>query len=386
MLNYRLGFNSSLTPDYSKSDGIILVDSNNIKHVDLFSNFSSLPFGHNFPPLIEFLDLYKPLLSERVPICAFNQHFVDRFTCAFSKLLPSSFCNISFAENGGMAVEQVIKSFLYLSYISEKKVVFYVFEGSYHGIVGLSSCLTRAAIPSSERLKYLPQSNLEVRCITDLCTFESLNIDSDADNVFFAEPIRCTMGDNPLSKSSINLLRDVSLYKNCYVVYDEIQSGFFSTLNTWAHESFSLPTPDVVIFGKRSQICGFASSNILSSVFADNSPKILSSTFDGSLLDFTTGFFFSQYLPKFISSNKENLELLSSELASLLKITLNAVSFRSFGTLIALVFIDQSCMLNASSFLTSRRILHNPTYPNTIRFRIPFNFSSSDIHLLEELI
>ena len=59
MLETYLGFNNPLTPKYKKSNGIFLIDSDNNKWLDLFSNYSSLPLGHNFPDSQWYKDTYQ---------------------------------------------------------------------------------------------------------------------------------------------------------------------------------------------------------------------------------------------------------------------------------------------------------------------------------------
>ena len=91
-------------------------------------------------------------------------------------------------------------------------------------------------------------------------------------------------------------------------MYDEIQSGFYATFEPWGYKYLGLPDPDVIVFGKRLQVCGFSCNSSLEVAFSSSSPKILSSTFDGSPLDFKRGSFLLDYTPDFIKAHKKQLK------------------------------------------------------------------------------
>ena len=54
MLKTHLGFNNNLQPDLSLSKGIKLIDNNGNEWIDIFANYSSLPFGHNYKPIQDY--------------------------------------------------------------------------------------------------------------------------------------------------------------------------------------------------------------------------------------------------------------------------------------------------------------------------------------------
>ena len=193
----------------------------------------------------------------------------------------------------------------------------------------------------------------------------------------FVEPIRCTAGDLELEPSHVSVISSFSNHPSSYLVYDEIQSGFYATLTTWSFHTFLLP--DVLIFGKRLQVCGFACSDVLESVFTPDSPKLLSSTFDGSPLDLVRGLFLLEYTPSFIKSNLLPLQNNISLFADYCRDLFSPSDISIHGCLMALRFDNPSDCLNASSVLYRHNVLHNLTPPASIRFRFPYNLSSSDI-------
>ena len=385
MLQTKLGFNSNISPIYSQSHGLHLIDSHGIDYFDLFLNFSSLPFGHNFPPLDSFIKSNISSLSERPPLCAFTLQEVSNFASKFETLSFPSSKFLSFAENGGLAIEQVVKSFLYISTITGKAVNFYTFENSYHGIVGYSSFLTASAGSASSRLSFLPSSNINVTCISESTLISGFEIPSDTLNVLFVEPIRCTSGDLCLSENMIDLVNLFNEHQSSYIVYDEIQSGFYSTLHPWAYMYFNLPSPDVLVFGKRLQICGFIASSIFDCVFSSEAPKLLSSTFDGSILDILKATFLLDFTPSYVESHRSSLTDVISSFRDFLVDFLSPTSSSLYGCLLSLYFSDQTHAFNASSLLTSKNILHNYTPPHFIRFRFPYNVASTDFACFKTL-
>ena len=384
-MNTHLGFNNELQPDLSLSTGIKLIDEKGNQWIDIFGNYSSLPFGHNYQPIKDhFIEKYY-LFSERSPLCAFNHSEVDLFSNELKNIVGNKFQNISFAENGGLANEQIIKSFLYKGFIEKKKVKFFVIGGSYHGIAGLSLNLTKIANSAFNRTNFIEDSNnLEVELLDD--KNDDYVFDKNNLNVFFVEPLKCTKGDESLSQEIIYKIRNFKQNANCFLVYDEIQTGLYPLLNMWGYQYFNLPEPDIISFGKRFQVSGFISNESLALVFNNDSPKILSSTFDGSLIDLTRGTFLIKHTKDYVENNKDRILKNLNHLEEILLNSLDKYEFKLsiFGTYISIKFKHDFQMNEYSEFLTKKMILHNPTLPRSIRLRPPLNISSEDIELLTD--
>ncbi len=381
----HLGFNNVLQPDLSLSKGIKLIDKKGNQWIDIFGNYSSLPFGHNYQPIKDHFIEKSYLFSERSPLCAFNHSEVDLFSKELKNIVGNKFQNISFAENGGLANEQIIKSFLYKGFIEKKKVKFFVIAGSYHGIAGLSLNLTKIANSAFNRTNFIEDStNLEVELL-DNKSHEYL-LDKNYLNVFFVEPLKCTKGDESLSNEIIHKIKNFKQNSNCFLVYDEIQTGLYPLLKMWGYQYFNLPEPDIITFGKRFQVSGFISNESLELVFNNDSPKILSSTFDGSLIDLTRGTFLIKHTNDYIETNKNRIMKNLNDLKENLLHSLDKYEFKIsiFGTYMSIKFKHDFQMNEYSSFLTKKMILHNPTPPRSIRLRPPLNISSEEIEFLSD--
>ena len=96
-------------------------------------------------------------------------------------------------------------------------------------------------------------------------------------------------------------LRDISDENDIILIYDEVQTGVGVTGKMWAHQHFSTGVctsncncgdglsakPDIISFGKKTQVCGVAASTrfdeVEGNVFRESSR--INSTWGGSLVD-----------------------------------------------------------------------------------------------------
>ena len=114
------------------------------------------------------------------------------------------------------------------------------------------------------------------------------------------EPIQGEGGDNHFSKEFLIKLKELSLENDFLLIHDEVQTGVGITGKMWAHQRFrgsnkSLKSenfdqsliPDVMSFGKKTQVCGVLAGERLNEVenhvFHESSR--INSTFGGNLVD-----------------------------------------------------------------------------------------------------
>jgi L-lysine 6-transaminase len=103
---------------------------------------------------------------------------------------------------------------------------------------------------------------------------------------FIAEPIQCEGGDNHLRAEFLQALQRLCHEHGAFFVLDEVQTGVGVTGTAWCHQQLGLE-PDLVAFGKKSQVCGVMGGRrvdaVEGNVFAE--PGRISSTWSGSLVD-----------------------------------------------------------------------------------------------------
>lgn len=86
-----------------------------------------------------------------------------------------------------------------------------------------------------------------------------LSEDGDDIAAIILEPIQGEGGDNHIRPEFWLKLRNLANQYDVLLIADEVQSGIGLTGKMWAYEHFgegSTATPDIVCFGKKSQVCG----------------------------------------------------------------------------------------------------------------------------------
>ena len=100
------------------------------------------------------------------------------------------------------------------------------------------------------------------------------------------EPIQGEGGDNHFRGEFLRALREICNAFEILFILDEVQTGVGLTGKFWAHEHFDIQ-PDIVSFGKKTQVCGILASKRLDKIEKNvfNEKSRISSTFGGGLID-----------------------------------------------------------------------------------------------------
>ena len=147
------------------------------------------------------------------------------------------------------------------------------------------------------------------------------------------------------------------------LIFDEIQTGFCATGKTWFFEHLDF-YPDIVIFGKKAQVCGFMTLEEFSSILQT---KILYTTWDSDLVDMIR----STYVMDVIDNQnlRESVTLGSQRFIDRLKDLDNIYNVRGKGCLIAFDFETQTKRDNFFNDLFESGMLCNPTGDKSVRLR-----------------
>lgn len=100
------------------------------------------------------------------------------------------------------------------------------------------------------------------------------------------EPVQCEGGDRHFRKAWFQTLRRLCDEHELLLIFDEIQCGMGVTGKTWCCQHYDV-LPDLLVFGKKAQICGVLASPRLDEV-PDNvfrKPGRIASTWGGNLVD-----------------------------------------------------------------------------------------------------
>ena len=209
------------------------------------------------------------------------------------------------------------------------------------------------------------------------------------------EPIQGEGGDNHFRCEFFKELRTLANENDFLLIYDEVQTGIGITGSMWAHQSFnpnicncncdnSNILPDIISFGKKTQVCGIFASNRLDEVEDNvfNQSSRLNSTWGGSLVDMVR---FTLYLEIIENENLlENANKMGKELGDQL-ITLqkkhpNLISnARNRGLFGAFDFPDPETRDKVNDMILEEGTMMLGCGTKTIRFRPHLNISKSEL-------
>jgi L-lysine 6-transaminase len=323
-MNYLL----PLKIDFTKSHASYLYDKNSdTEYLDFFSMYSSLPLGYNHPI---FNDEFKEKIDELSYIRMANNvcqsdEYLD-FVKEFSQYTFSN--NFHFTCTGALAVEAALKTAM--EYKKVKNPLVISVKNSFHGVNSWGFTTSRVGI-TAKRMEYFPKNNwlnLDLDEIIHYLQNENLN----SLTAIIIEPIQATNGDIYLDKNKLYLIRELCKKNNICFILDEIQTGFGTTGKMWYYEHLNL-IPDILVFGKKSQICGIVINDKYKEILESPYQK-LDVTFDGELIDIVRANYILKAYKKYKILDNVNKQ---SELIK--KYLLNKVlNYRSIGHLIAFDF------------------------------------------------
>lgn len=200
---------------------------------------------------------------------------------------------------------------------------------------------------------------------------------------FIAEPIQGEGGDRHLRPRFLLALQELCHEFDVLFVLDEVQTGCGLTGTAWAYQQMGL-APDVVVFGKKLQVCGLMAGRrvdlVEDSVF--RVPSRINSTWGGNLTDMVRATRTLEVIESLglISNAAARGEFL---LAGLRRLAVEFPSLllnpRGRGLMAAVSFPDVSVRDRILSALASRRVLMLGCGDRSIRFRPPLSVSDADV-------
>jgi L-lysine 6-transaminase len=100
------------------------------------------------------------------------------------------------------------------------------------------------------------------------------------------EPIQGEGGDNHFRPEFLRGLRRIAYERDALLIFDEVQTGLGVTGEMWAFQALGV-TPDLVAFGKKTQVCGMMSTRRIDEVEKNvfHVSSRINSTWGGNLVD-----------------------------------------------------------------------------------------------------
>ncbi len=307
-----------LVLDMEASQGVRLRDEiTGRRFVDLFGFYASSPLGMNHPKLTEdeaFMDRLMDAAVNKVTNSDIMTEHMARFVDTFSRVgIPDSLPYTFFISGGALAVENALKAAFdwkvrknfQKGYRREVGHQVLHLDQAFHGRTGYTMSLTNTADP--RKTKHFPtfdwprMTNPKIHFPLDADEKERVREHEEQalrqakqhfherrDDIacVILEPIQGEGGDNHFRPAFLRRLRDLAHENDALLVYDEVQSGVGITGDFWAHQTLGVE-PDLLAFGKKSQVCGVLAGTKLDEVddHVFEVPSRINSTWGGNLVD-----------------------------------------------------------------------------------------------------
>ena len=301
--------------DLERSHGSRLATVQGREILDCYSAFASLPVGWNHPRLTE------PAFVARMGRIAVNKPALsDTFTIEMAQMvdtfyrvgIPSDMPWLFLIDGGGLAVENCLKASF--DWKVRKNLAAGRAEGGskilhfaecFHGRTGYTMSLTDSHDP--RKTQYFPKfdwprvpppylnfpvTDEELVSVQEREAHTMTAIHAAFDHnpheiaAIIIEPIQGEGGDHHFRPEFLAQLRAVCDEREALLIFDEVQTGIGATGTFWCWQGMGVK-PDLVAFGKKTQVCGMYAgpriSEVERNVFVE--PSRINSTFGGNLVD-----------------------------------------------------------------------------------------------------
>src|SRR3954470_8127432 len=297
--------------DLEASRGSRLLDARDgSSYLDLFTFFASSALGMNHPALADDEEFRRELLVAAVNKPSNSDVYtvaMAQFVETFSRVLGDpALPRLFLIEGGTLAVENALKvAFDWKSRWNEAhgidpalgtKVLH--LEKAFHGRTGYTMSLTNTeAVKVARYPKFdwprIPSPSINGTDDVEAAEREALAaaraaFEADPHDIacFIIEPIQGEGGDNHFRPQFLQAMQALCREFDALFVVDEVQTGVGLTGTAWAYQQLGVE-PDVVAFGKKTQVCGVMAGGrvdeVPDNVFAVSSR--INSTWGGNLTD-----------------------------------------------------------------------------------------------------
>jgi L-lysine 6-transaminase len=397
-----------LVIDLEKSHGPVMVDALEGKeYLDCYSCFSTLPLGYNHPKMQD-PGFQRSLLTAALSNPA-NSDVYSREYAAFVQTFrkhaaPEEFPYLFFVAGGSVAVENAMKAAFDWKaqrnrargiQVGADKILH--FRDAFHGRSGYALSVTNTD-PTKTRdfpkFSWPRISNPAIHFPIDEAAVsaaeeqaareieEAFANDPHGIAGILIEPIQAEGGDHHFRSEFLQRLRAYADQYDALLLYDEVQTGFGTTGSMWAFQQLGA-TPDIVAFGKKSQICGIMSTRRIDEIERNvfHVSSRINSTWGGNLVDMVRC---ARYLEIIAEDGLiENVvkvgEIFHEGLKSLECDVPMVTNARGRGFMLAFDLPDGETRERIRLALWSAGLAGLPCGPRTIRFRPPLIFSETNV-------
>ncbi len=300
-----------LVLDLERSRGTHLVDQRDgTSYLDMFGFFASSALGMNHPALADDDAFRRELAAAAINKPSNSDIYtvpMARFVETFARVLGDpALPHLFFIDGGALAVENALKvAFDWKNRLNESRgldpalgtKVLHLTE-AFHGRSGYTMSLTNTEPGKVARYPKFDWPRIDSPYLADgrdvvEAERHALNqarhafAENPSDVAcFIAEPIQGEGGDHHFRPEFFQAMEALCRENDALFIFDEVQTGCGLTGTAWAYQQLGVH-PDVVAFGKKTQVCGIMAGgrvdDIPDNVFAVSSR--INSTWGGNLTD-----------------------------------------------------------------------------------------------------
>ena len=377
MNNIARGSIFNIKLDFEKSEGSYIYDKNTNKYyLDFFGMYASLPLGynHNIFKTREFLEDVLRTSHIKVTNCEFISQETEDFDKVFSEYCNNGhFSNFHYCSTGALAVEAAIKTCLHHKNYQAPNIL--SFRNSFHGVNSYGGFITDRFFSANKRLKGFPE------VFSTKSSYNLEEVEKYLSNPFkpitcvMVEPIQCTAGDIHHDSQFFNKLRELCDKYEVPLIFDEIQIGFGATGKLWYYQHLDI-VPDMVLFGKKTQVSGLMCTEKLNGIFEKENVPRLEVTWNSDTIDMIR----SKHI---IKAYKEydilkNVEERGQQIKDILSDVPGIDNLRSIGLIIGFDLENQQARDRFMEVSRNRGMICNSTGVNSIRLRPNLALSPED--------
>jgi L-lysine 6-transaminase len=300
-----------LVLDLERSRGSVLVDARDgRRYLDMFTFFASSALGMNHPALADD-ETFRAELAQAAVNKPSNSDIytvpMARFVETFARVLGDpALPHLFFVDGGALAVENALKvAFDWKSRHNEAHGIdpalgtrVLHLRGAFHGRSGYTMSLTNTDPNKVARFPKFDWPRIDapyLRPGVEIAELEAESLrqaraafEAHPHDIacFIAEPIQGEGGDRHIRPEFFAAMRALCDEFDALLIFDEVQTGCGITGTAWAYQQLGV-TPDVLAFGKKTQVCGVMAGGRVDEV-ADNVFNVssrINSTWGGNLTD-----------------------------------------------------------------------------------------------------
>ncbi|MGK7312947.1 MAG: L-lysine 6-transaminase [Candidatus Longimicrobiales bacterium M2_2A_002] len=398
-----------LVIDLEKSHGAVIVDALEGKeYLDCYGYFATLPVGHNHPKLQDEgfrKSLMTAALSNPANSDIYSRQFAG-FVKEFRRIaVPDAYRYLFFIAGGALAVENAMKAAFDWKVRKNleagiegggDKVLH--FRDAFHGRSGYTLSVTNT---DPTKTLYFPkfadwprvsspyiEPGLDDAAMAEKeqKTIDEVEAAFDADPngiaAILIEPIQCEGGDHHFRPEFFRRLREIADRREALLIFDEVQTGMGTTGTMWAFQQLGIE-PDIVAFGKKTQVCGIMSTRRIDEVEGNvfNKSSRINSTWGGNLVDMVRGARYLQIMEEdgLVESCARVGEHFLRELKRLEDEFEGVSNVRGKGLLLALDLPDTETRNQVRLACWHRGLAILPAGERSVRFRPPLIFSEENV-------